>query len=204
MKRSTKSYISILVLLFSLICFAGMAQQTENQDYTTQASESQTPKVNVNLGSTVFTDFSGHTGFASWITPTFSKPITKKFSMAFSTSFMQGYNMPMYTLNPEDGGIQMQSSNISTTTVSLSGIYAVSPKLTLMTSGYKQFQNSPLLQEANPRAIDFSGEGISIGFNYKVNDRFQINGAIDYSRGYNPRHYRNAFYNDPFSPFIAW
>ncbi|MBU1010959.1 MAG: hypothetical protein KKD74_12570 [Bacteroidetes bacterium] len=198
-----------LSLLLILIGVQANSQVKDRHPETRPAQGTQgvfsNSHLSLNMGSVVFTDFSGNTGFGTFVNSTISTPVTKKFSLQFGTSFYQGFGQPVYTLHQETGGIGMTRQNISMTTITVSGVYTVNPKLTVQAAAYKQFSTRPLLQEANPRAIDFSAEGVAIGFNYKVSDKFEINGMIDYSNGNRGGYgFGNSFYRDPFQPYRSW
>lgn len=204
--KNIRSSLSLLLLLLGI---QAIGQGKGTQPLTRPAQDSQgifsNSHVSLNMGSVVFTDFTGHTGFGTFVNPTISTPVSKKFSLQFGTSFYQGFGQPVYSLNQETGGIGMTRQNISMTTITVSGVYAVNPKLTVHAAAYKQFSTRPLLQEANPRALEFSAEGVAVGFNYKVSDKFEINGMIDYSNGNRGGYgFGNSFTHDPFQPYRSW
>jgi hypothetical protein len=117
---------------------------------------------------------------------------------------MQAYNVPVLTVSEGSALPVVANRNMSFSTISVSGIYAVNPSLTIIASGYKQMPLNGLTTEANPRALDFSSEGVMVGFHYRVNENVHISGSVDYSRGNSSGLYRRTNFNDPFHSPFAW
>jgi hypothetical protein len=195
----------VSVLLLSALFI--QAQQSDAGLFTGSARETDNSndlRVGINMGTSFFSNFNGQGGMASWIQPSLSKPLSKRFTVSFSTSFMQAFNVPVLTVPEGSEAPVVANRNMSFSTISVSGIYAVNPSLTIIASGYKQLPINRLTTEANPRALDFSSEGVMVGFHYRVNENVHISGSIDYSRGTPAGYYRRTVFNDPFHSPFTW
>lgn len=109
-----------------------------------------------------------------------------------NTNFLNYYNpynpyFPEYT--------RIFESNITRTLIYAEGQYLVNPRLMVNAKVYKEVATFGEPQ-VNPRALDLDGEGVSVGFHYKVNDNMHIGAEFGYSRGRNP--YK------PFNPGGSW
>lgn len=179
--------------------FGGVAQNPTAPDHA---------KLNVKLqmGSMFFSGNHSGSGFGTYINPIISYPVAKRMQLQFSTSFYQGFNHAFYNYEPAERQLNLTKRDVSVTTVRVSGIYQLSDRLSLHGTAYKQFDMTAARPTANPQAFRFDNEGFTAGFNFNVTDNFQINGAIDFSRGSNPYYNRNLFQNqNPFmQPAFTW
>jgi hypothetical protein len=95
---------------------------------------------------------------------------------------------------------QTFGSNMTRSLLYVEGEYLVSPRLLVNARVYKEVSafGEP---QVNPRALDMDGEGVSMGFQYKINEHMQIGAQFEYSKGSNPYNpfYRNSAINTPFS-----
>lgn len=179
--------------------FGGMAEKQIAPDHAKL-------RVNLQMGSMFFSGNHIGSGFGTYITPIVTYPVAKRLQMQFSTSFYQGFNHSFYSFDQSEKQLSLTKRDVSVTTVRISGIYQLSNRLSLHGTAYKQFDMSAPQPTANPHAFQFNNEGFTAGFNFNVTDNFQINGAIDYSRGSNPYYNRNLFQNqNPFmQPTFNW
>lgn len=76
-------------------------------------------------------------------------------------------------------------NNITQTLMYAEGEYLVNPRLMISTKVFKEVSvfNEP---QINPRALDLNSEGISVGFQYRVNDNLHFGAEVGYSKGRNP------------------
>jgi len=199
--------LTIVISVMLLSALSIHAQRTEAESFPLsgrETADNNDLRVGINMGTSFFSNLNGQGGMASWIQPTLSKPVSKRFSVSFSTSLMQAYNVPVLTVSEGSALPVVANRNMSFSTISVSGIYAVNPSLTIIASGYKQMPLNGLTTEANPRALDFSSEGVMVGFHYRVNENVHISGSVDYSRGNSSGLYRRTNFNDPFHSPFAW
>jgi hypothetical protein len=202
----TTKIILILFLSAALNVSAQTGFGLQNQQGFGGIAERQTApdhaklKVNLQMGSMFFSGNHIGSGFGTYIAPIVTVPVDKRFQLQFSTSFYQGFNHSIYTFEPAEKQLNLTKRDVSVTTVRVSGIYHLSDRLSLHGTAYKQFDMSAPQPTANPHAFQFNNEGFTAGFNFNVTDNFQINGAIDYSRGSNPYYNRHLFNNH--NPFI--
>lgn len=142
--------------------------------------------------------------FGVYAAPHFSYKISPRFRLNFgvrveNTNFLNYYNpynpyFPEYT--------QTFDQNITRTLIYAEGQYLVNPRLMINTKVYKEVATfgEPKL---NPHALDLDGGGVSVGFNYKINDNMHIGAEFSYSKGsnmYNP-FYPTGPGMSPYSPF---
>ncbi len=161
------------------------------------------PRFRLNMGTSFFGSSNNPGGMATWINPILRTDVSKRLSVSFSTTFVQGFNMPVLTLNEEQSRPVITRQNVAYSTVRATGFYQASPSLTIMASAYKQFPLTISQPEANPRALDFGSEGVTVGFHLKVNENVHFSGSVDYSRGVNSGFQRRTYFSDPsYSPFI--
>jgi hypothetical protein len=157
-------------------------------------------RVNLQMGSVFFSGNHIGSGFGTYISPTVSYPVDKHFQLQFSSSFYQGFNHSFFNYGLKENQTNITKRNVSIATMRVSGIYHLSDRLSLHGMAYKQFDMTAPQPTANPQGFRFTNEGFSAGFNFNVSDNFQINGAIDYSRGFNPYYNRNLFQNQ--NPYL--
>jgi hypothetical protein len=145
------------------------------------------PDVSVTLGSS-FTSFGpGFNAFSTGIMPEFTFPVTKKFAVKAGI----GYSTIFYSTPGNEGSVFGQNST-QYGHVYVSGLYQLNEKVTIAGTAYKTFDLAPQPQnQVNPRALDFSNEGIAVNLDYKVNENVSFNVGFSYQK-YNS--YGN-FYN---------
>lgn len=163
-------------------------------------SEANKTQLNLQLGSHFFSgDFTG-TGFGTYISPDVTYQANNSFKLRLSTTLYQGYGHQFYSYDLFESRPQSVKRDITTATVSLSGFYAVNPRLSLHGTVYKQFDLAPIDPDIHPNAFNFEYEGFTAGFNYNVTESFSISGSFDYSKGsapYSPLYNHNRTYFKP-------
>ncbi len=186
----------IISFMFAVFTLAqgqfGLGESFADTKHTRDQSAENRTQVNLQLGSQFFTgDFTG-TGFGTYISPDISHQLNNSFKLRLNTTLYQGYGHGFYGYNTVEARHQTVKRDITTATVSLSGLYTVNPRLSLHGTVYKQFDLAPVDLEVHPNAFNFEYEGFTAGFNYNVTESFRISGSIDYSRGSAPY---SPFYN---------
>ena len=111
----------------------------------------------------------------------------------------------MFYSLPGGEGSMFSQNNVQYGHISVSGLYRVNEKLTIAGTAYKTFDLAPKKNQINPRALDFSNEGVMINLDYKVSDHVRINASFSYQKQ-SPYYYYNngGFMNNGFgnpSPF---
>lgn len=193
-----------VLILFALIITNTLFAQSSfiKNDPKSGQWNSANPKFGLNLGTSFFGSSNNQGGMATWINPSLRTNVSKRLSVSFSTTFVQGFNMPVLTLNEEQSRPVITRQNVAYSTVRATGYYQASPSLIIMASAYKQFPLTISQSEANPRALGFGAEGVTVGFHYRVNDHVHISGSVDYSRGAHSGFQRRTYFSDPsYSPF---
>jgi hypothetical protein len=135
---------------------------------------------------------SGSAGlFGVYVAPHLSYRVNPKLRVNFgaivqNTNFINYYN-PFNPYFPEY--TQTFGSSINRTYVYAEGQYLATPRLMINTKVFKEVSvfNEPSI---NPRALAPDSEGVSIGFNYLINEHTSIGASFGYSRG-----------NNTYSPF---
>ncbi len=133
--------------------------------------------------------------FGVYAAPHISYEVSPRFrvnvgAMILNSNFLNYYN-PYFSHYPEY--TQIFNSNLTTTKIYAEGAYLINPRLLVNARVYKTVSvfDEPKM---NPRARDLDGDGVSVGFNYRVTDNFQIGAQVGYSRGRQP-------YDPFYSPF---
>lgn len=207
--KSMRNKNYIFLLCFAFLAVSGYGQQFGSNvigsDDNIHSEKIVTPKkafspdVSVSLGSS-FTSFGrGYNAFGTYIMPEFTFPVTKKFAVKAGI----GYSTLFY---PNSGFENPSQSFNQYGSVYVSGIYQVTEKFTIAGTAYKTFPLTEQTPQANPRAFDFSNEGIIVDMEYKVTDNFSINAGFSYQKQ-NPYNYYynqggfNSFGNPFNSPY---
>lgn len=148
--------------------------------------------VRMEMGSTFGIGNKGGGMYGVYASPHLSYKASPRLRVNFgtrieNTNFLNYYNtynpyFPEYT--------QTFESNITRTLVYAEGQYLVNPRLMVNARVYKEVATFGEPQ-INPRALDLDGEGVSVGFHYKVSDNMHIGAEFGYSRGQSPY---NTFY----------
>ncbi len=142
----------------------------------------------------------GGNTFGVYLAPHISYKVSPRLRVNFGTviqnsNYINYYN-PYNSYYPEY--TQTFDSNITRTLLYAEGQYLVNPRLMVNAKVYKEIATFGEAQ-INPRARDLDGEGVSVGFHYKINDHMHIGAEIGYSKGGSP--YNNPFYHSGSRPF---
>lgn len=152
-------------------------------------------------GASVGFSNSSNSLFNTYVSPQVGYRVNPKLHLNFGTTISTSNYRSFYT--PYGEVMKSEPQNITTSTVFVSGSYQVSDKLTVYSSGYKQFDLSGYKTTVNPRAIDFNSEGMNVGFDYKISENMRFGAEIGINKGpsgpmnpYDP--WRRHGSNDPF------
>lgn len=210
--KAVNNKLKYLLLLGFISCIMWMNAQDFGENAVNSPVEEQpivvkkqgfNPDVSVTLGSS-FTSFSpGVSAFGTYIMPEFTFPVTEKFAVRAGIGYSN-----MFFLTPGNEGSVFGQNNAQYGHVYVSGIYQLNDKVTIAGTAYKTFDLAPQPQnQANPRALDYSNEGIAVNVDYQVSDRVSFNVGFSYQKSnsygnyYNPGGYNmnpSPFYNSGF------
>lgn len=166
----------------------------------------------VEVGSTFGISSGGGQMFGIFTAPHLSYKLSEKWRLNVgariqNSNFINYYN-PYNPYFPEL--TQTFDNNITQTLIYAESEYFVNPRLMISTKVFKEVSlfDQP---QINPRALDLNSEGVSVGFNYRVNDNLQFGAEVGYSKGRNPYNpyypgtfgfpARNPFGIDSLTPF---
>ncbi len=145
---------------------------------------------------TSFSSFgSGFSMFSNQVSPYLQYQINPKLSLEIGTTF-SNYNTgnnPVFSLSGTHSGTSF--TGISGYAL---GRYQASERLSFTGSVYRHSSVMPALT-LNPGAFEFLNQGMSMGFDYKISDRFSFGAGIQLNYTYAPwgtysTHQRNPFF----------
>jgi long-subunit fatty acid transport protein len=183
---------------------AGNETELSHKPWLRPFDEGKKISVRMEMGSS-FGLGSGSDGlFGVYIAPHIRYQVNPRLSVNFgaivqNTNFINYYNpynpyFPEYT--------QTFGSRINRTLLYAEGNYMATPRLMINAKVYKEVSvfDEPVM---NPRALTPDGEGVSVGFNYLINEHTSIGASFGYSRGnnaYSPFYQpgSGAFFGNPF------
>jgi hypothetical protein len=217
-----KTYL--ITLLLAIFCFPAFGQTTSYADTLAPSAgeasgdeaglsykpwlrpfdEDKKVSVRMEMGSS-FGLGSGSAGlFGIYVAPHIRYQVNPRLSVNFgavvqNTNFLNYYN-PFNPYFPEY--TQTFGSSINRTLLYAEGRYMATPRLMINAQVYKEVSvfDEPVM---NPRALAPDGEGVSVGFNYLINEHTSIGASFGYSRGnnaYSPFYQpgSGAFFGNPF------
>jgi len=154
------------------------------------------PDVSFTLGTSFSSFGPGFNTFGTFVMPEITFPVSEKFAIRTSI----GYSNTFYTTPGAEGSLFSQN-NVQYGYLSVSGLYRVNEKLTIGGTAFKTFDLAPRKDQVNPRAIDFSNEGIMLNLDYKISDHVRINAAFSYQKRSPYYYYNNGGFMNNSSPF---
>jgi hypothetical protein len=179
----------ILLLFVLILLFQGLLAQRPVSNYRlTDYQSTHKPAYSLKMGSQFASGMNGNTVFGTSISPSAIFPVKPKFSIEAGISYQSLF------INTGNRESSLSGSNhFSTGSIFVSGLYELNPKVTLRGTAWKQFDlSSPKL---NPRAIDFEAEGINVGIQYQVTEKFRVEASFEYSNGNHADPYRTPGFN---------
>ncbi len=145
----------------------------------------------VNFGSL----YSGNY-FQSFLSPSVGFPVNKKLylSTGITYSHTNFNNIPVWDDKLTEKRI---SGDLNTLTLSFSGFYKVNEKLNINGSAFKTI-NPAFNTRLDPQNIQSEAQGMSVGFDYQLNENTFIGAEIRFQQGYLPY---NSFPTDRYRLF---
>jgi hypothetical protein len=186
--------LAIFVFFLTAQLFCQVVQQnpgSADNDFFLQPKKFN---YHVTLGSQ-FTSVSGYgSGLNTYITPSFTYNLNKRFTIGGGVSIIQTnyFKSRSYFQNEQTAG---SNGNFTSAMIFIDGQYIVNKRLTLSGSAFKQFPISQNPLPYNPfNPVSSKGaQGINFNVGYQLGEHVFIQAGFRYSEGINP------YYNDPFS-----
>lgn len=164
--------------------FVGLQAQSQIGDYRISDYHlTKKPSYSLKMGSQFATGMNGNSIIGTSISPSVIFPVKPKFSIEAGISYQS-----LFLNSRNSESTQSGSNHFSLGSVYVSGLYELNPKVTLRGTAWKQFDLSS--SKLNPRAIDFEAEGINIGVQYQVTEKFRVEASFEYSNGNHPGSYQ--------------
>jgi hypothetical protein len=153
----------------------------------------------LSLGSSFATTSGFGSGLTTYITPTFSYDVSKRFRIGGGLSYM---NTTLFNVHPYYGSESAAgiSTNYSTAMIFVNGSYLVNDRLTIYGSAFKVIPlgENPLPYNPYSPISKNGAQGVNVNVDYRIGENFHIQAGFGYSQGVNP--YRaSPFYSDPFN-----
>jgi hypothetical protein len=195
--RRLSTFVIFFLLTSTVFC------QEVNSDTVFNPDQRLLKPKKFNYHLTLGSEFTSASGFGSalntYVTPSFSYNLSKRFSIGGGISVIQTnyFNArPLY----QDGQSSSTSGNFTSGMIFVSGQYLVSDRLTIYGSAYKQFPitKDPLPYNPFNPVSSRGAQGVDFNVGYRIGDNVYIQAGFHYSDGQNP------YYNDPFNnnPFM--
>ena len=141
--------------------------------------------VSIRTGTEFMTTSGYGSGLSTFLSPTLSYPVSRKFSISGGLSVIHTtlYGIKTWSPLPEENSSTV-SGNLMQATLWFSGQYILNDHLTLTGTLFKTFD----LMENIPgysRLYGASPQGGYLNLGYRINDHMHIEAGFGYSRGYN-------------------
>ena len=153
--------------------------------------------VNLELGSSVATNFKGNSAINTYIAPHIRHQLNEDLAVSggliVSQSYFNGWTN--YTM---DGQAQSMPSSLTSTTAYARLDYRVNDKMLVYGSIYKNLASMP---NGFGGQNQMDGYGYSVGMEYKISDKSFLQIQIQRSEGYNPFMRQSASYGMGGMPF---
>jgi hypothetical protein len=184
---------------FSQVSATDSAAAVRPSPFTRYSTALPLHKLSVGVvAGTQFTATSGYgSGLSTYVSPTLTYPVSKRFLLRGGIGIV---NTSLYGVKPFYSTAEQGSytGNFTQAMIWVSGQYQLNDHLTLTGTAYKSFD----VMNDHPSNSSFyrnNPQGALLNVGYKVNDVFQINVEVGYSKGYNP--YNSYGIYSPYSPF---
>ncbi|MCX6243161.1 MAG: hypothetical protein NTU98_00520 [Bacteroidetes bacterium] len=155
--------------------------------------------VGVQLGSQFMTTSGYGSGLSTYVSPTLTYPVSKKFILRGGLSVI---NTSMYGVKPFYSTVEQASysGNFTQAMLWVSGQYQLNNHLTITGTAYKTFDIMNYKPGNSPYYLN-NPQGAYLNIGYRINDYLHIDATFGYSKGNNPYGPYNSC--DPFdrSPF---
>lgn len=203
-------YKKIVLLLFSLLLLFTESYSQVNQNDTLPPSATATANttnnnilplhqlhVGVQLGS-VFATTSGYgSGFSTYLSPTLTYPVSRRFIISGGISVVntQLYGVKPFYLFAEGSSLPGFTGNLTQTTLWVSGQYLLSDRITLTGTAFKTINLSG--QPVNSPFFNSNPQGGYLNIGYKVSNSVHIDAGFGYTKGY------SGYYYNPYNPIFG-
>lgn len=179
-------------LLFFIFMLSGMVAVAQNPADGTSPFQTINPshqtltglqpaQFNLQTGAMFSSGFGGGSMFNTYVAPTFSQPLGKKFTLSAGAVIGNTTFTNTSMLNSE-GQFTNVSGNLTTFTIFTSGTYQLNERLTVSGSAYKTI-NPAFNQRMNPENLQMEAQGMSFGIGYKVGENMHIGAEFRMNQG---------------------
>lgn len=128
--------------------------------------------------------------FDTWVAPSFTQPLSKKFSLS-AGAIIGNTTLTGIPVFNHEGNISSFTGNLTTFTLYTSGTYQMNDRLTISGSAYKTL-NPAFNNRLNPESLRMEAQGVSVGVGYKIGENMHIGAEIRMQQG-------NSNFYSPFS-----
>lgn len=178
-----------LTLLFLLAVTAVQAQYYGNSYYPYTGNTNLSGNLGAQLpfgsalqtGASFVSGFGGGSLFNTFVAPSFSQPLGKKFTLSAGAVISNTTYSNLNLINQE-GSFGKYSGNMTNFTLYTAGAYQVNDRLTVTGTAFKTI-NPAFNNRLNPNQLRMDAQGMSFGVGYKVSDNVQIGAEIRYQQG---------------------
>lgn len=185
----------LLLLLVCILSSSVISAQTR-QGFLSPDSQLLNANQKIKFGFQAGTSYSsfgnGFSLFSNQISPHLSYQVSPKFSIEIGTT-ISNYNTgntPVFSLS----GDPMTASFMGVSGYAV-GRYLLSERLTISGSVYRESSVMPGLS-VNPAAFEFLNQGMAVGFDYKISDKFSFGAGIQMRHTNNP--WGGNYFNNPY------
>ncbi|MFH1121689.1 MAG: hypothetical protein V1775_17855 [Bacteroidota bacterium] len=179
--------IGTIVLLFTGLMvhaqYSGepFSPYTVNSGFTENGSLSSLYRFNLQTGAFFNSGIGGGSLFNSFIAPSFSKDLGKKFTLSAGAVISNTTYTDVSMYNSE-GTFKPYSGNLTNLTLYAAGTYQVNERLSVTGSAFRTI-NPAFNARLNPEKLRMEAQGMSFGVGYKVSDNVHIGAEIRYQQG---------------------
>lgn len=145
-------------------------------------TEKKKTSVNLELGSSVATDFKGNSAINTYIAPQVRHQLNEDFAVSGGLIVSQSY-FNGWTNYSFDGSAQSMPSSLTSTLAHVRLDYKVNDRMLIYGAIYKNIATMPN-GFGGQNQID--GYGYSVGMEYKISEKSFLQIQIQRSQGYNP------------------
>jgi hypothetical protein len=185
------------LLLFIVFVLSGpVVISQSNSGFISPDSPLLNKNQKIKFGFQAGTSFSsfgnGFSLFSNQISPHLSYQVSPKFSLEIGTT-ISNYNTgntPVFSLS----GDPMSASFMGISGYA-AGRYLVNDRLSISGTVYRESSVMPGLS-VNPAAFEFLNQGIGVGFDYKISDKFSFGAGIQMRQTNNP--WGGSYLNNPY------
>lgn len=166
----------------------------ENQE---EINDQKKTSVNLELGSSVASDFKGNSAINTYIAPHIRHQLNEDFAVSGGLIVSQSYFNGWTNYNM-DGTVQSMPSSLTSTTAYARLDYRVNDRMLVYGSVYKNLATMP---NGFGGQNQMDGYGYSVGMEYKVSEKSFLQIQIQRSEGYSPFMNQPASYGIGGRPF---